>query len=205
MAEIAVCLLVDQLSACISKDQQLLGSLRENAESTRDEMGHIRAFLRVADQKQQVDPQLEEWIKQVRDIAYDADCRSCDGQIYVLVGRAPADRWGSWLVQSISEGQQRYRDIYRTSESAPARSTWYDSRGDALLLEEAEVVGIKKQRKQLVECLSSTDTTSGLKVISVVGTGGLGKTTLVRKVYDDAVRLRFSTRVGDSFKLVQAP
>ncbi|KAL0458731.1 UNVERIFIED_CONTAM: hypothetical protein Slati_0500300 [Sesamum latifolium] len=73
MVEIEVCFLVDQLSAWISKEQQFLGSLRENAESIRDEMGHIRAFLRKADQKQEVDPQLEEWIKQVRDIVYDAE------------------------------------------------------------------------------------------------------------------------------------
>ncbi|KAL2245331.1 UNVERIFIED_CONTAM: Disease resistance protein RPM1 [Sesamum indicum] len=233
MAEIAVCFLVDQLSAWISKEQQLLGSLRENAESIRDEMGHIRAFLRVADQKQEVDPQLEEWIKQVRDVAYDAEDvmdkfmlwlagrRRTDGvlgrikQIYVSVKNLKARhqlvsemRAIRSRVQSISKGQQRYKDIYGTSESAPARSTWYDSRGDALLLEETEVVGIKKPKKQLVEWLSSTDHTSGLKVISVVGTGGLGKTTLVRKVYDDAaVRLRFSTRVwmtvSNSFKLYE--
>ncbi|KAK4439821.1 Disease resistance protein RPM1 [Sesamum alatum] len=230
MAEIAVCLLVEKLSAWISKERELLGSLSGNAEFIRDEMGHIRAFLRVADQKQEVDPQLEEWIKQVRDIAYDAEdvmdkfmlwlagCRRTDGvlgrikQTYVSVKNLKArHQLASEMrairsrVQSISQGQQRYKDIYAygTSESAPA---WYDSRGDALLLEEAEVLGIKKPKKQLVEWLSSTDRTSGLKVISVVGTGGLGKTTLVRKVYDDAaVRLRFSTHVwitvSNSFKL----
>ncbi|KAL0353617.1 UNVERIFIED_CONTAM: hypothetical protein Sangu_0943000 [Sesamum angustifolium] len=125
MAEIAVSFLVDQIWAWISKKQQLLGSLRENAESIRDEMGHTRAFLRVADQKQEVDPQLEEWIKQVRD-----GILGCIKQIYVSVKNLkPRHQLASEMraiwsrVESISKGQQRYKDIYGTSESAPARST----------------------------------------------------------------------------------
>ncbi|KAG8386162.1 hypothetical protein BUALT_Bualt03G0120400 [Buddleja alternifolia] len=110
-------------------------------------------------------------------------------------------------MKSISESQQRYKDIYGTSdqESGRAKSTWYDSRGDALLLEEAKAVGIEKPKKQLIQWLSATDA-CGLKVISVVGTSGLGKTTLVKKVYDDpTVKIHFSSHVwmivSNSFEL----
>ncbi|XP_073152655.1 disease resistance protein RPM1-like [Henckelia pumila] len=74
----------------------------------------------------------------------------------------------------------------------------YDTRGDALLLEEAEVVGIEKPKKQLLEWLMQSD--DGLKVISVVGMGGLGKTTLVKKIYDDAsVKANFNSHVWITF------
>ncbi|CAL5426064.1 unnamed protein product [Camellia sinensis] len=63
-------------------------------------------------------------------------------------------------------------------------NSWYDYRGDALLLEEAKLVGIKKPKRQLIERLVKGG--SGLKVVSVVGMGVLCKTTLVKKVYDDA-------------------
>ncbi|THG18314.1 hypothetical protein TEA_021615 [Camellia sinensis var. sinensis] len=61
-------------------------------------------------------------------------------------------------------------------------NAWYDRQGDALLLEEAELVGTDKP-KQLINWLLDGD--SPLKVISVEGMGGLGKTTLVKKVYED--------------------
>ncbi|KAG8379320.1 hypothetical protein BUALT_Bualt07G0076100 [Buddleja alternifolia] len=202
MAESAVSFVLDRLSAWIREERQLLGSIGENAEFIRDELGHIRAFLRVADEKEETDPQLKEWVTQVRDIAYDAENNlKARRQIYLEM-EAIRSR-----VKSISKSQQRYKDIYGTSdqESGRAKSTWYDSRGDALLLEEAEVVGIEKPKSQLIQWLSATDS-CGLKVISVVGTGGLGKTTLVKKVYDDpTVKMHFSAHVwmtvSNSFKL----
>ncbi|CAL5441061.1 unnamed protein product [Camellia sinensis] len=63
-----------------------------------------------------------------------------------------------------------------------ANNAWYDRQGDALLLEEAELVGTDKP-KQLINWLLDGD--SPLKVISVGGMGGLGKTTLVKKIYED--------------------
>ncbi|EYU19236.1 hypothetical protein MIMGU_mgv1a021128mg [Erythranthe guttata] len=236
MAESAVSFLLNHLSEWIGHEKQLIGSLGENAEFIRDEMGRMRAFVRMADEKQEVDPLLKEWLNQVRDIAYDAEdvldkfvlrfpSRRRDGfsgritQIYASVKNLKTRRrLASEMhairsrVSRVLEGQQRYRDIYGGASGREyvrdETALWYDGRGDALLLEEAEVVGIEKPKKQLIEWLSSTGRTrGGLKVISVVGTGGLGKTTLVRKVYEDdaSVKTLFSCHVwmnvSSSFKL----
>ncbi|KAF8393982.1 hypothetical protein HHK36_020184 [Tetracentron sinense] len=66
--------------------------------------------------------------------------------------------------------------------SKPMRDSWHDLRLDALLLEEAEFVGIDKPRKKLIGWL--VEGGSRLQVVSVYGMGGLGKTTLVKKVDD---------------------
>ncbi|XP_073126102.1 disease resistance protein RPM1-like isoform X1 [Henckelia pumila] len=59
------------------------------------------------------------------------------------------------------------------SQNSGSSSKTYDTRGDALLLEEEEVVGIEEPKKQLFGWLKPTG--DGLMVVSVVGMGGLGK------------------------------
>lgn len=210
--------LLDQLSTWISQERQLLGSLGESGEFIAEEMGRLRAFLRVADEKQEVNPQLKEWVNQVRNLAYDAEdvmdefklrfagrpTEGCFVRIKNLKARrrlASEMRSIESRVKRISEGQQRYQGIYGAASERDSRS-WYASPGDALLLEETEVVGVEKPKKQLIEWLSSSE----MKVISVVGTGGLGKTTVVKKVFEDAtVKARFTAHlwvtVSNSCKL----
>ncbi|XP_028093908.1 disease resistance protein RPM1-like [Camellia sinensis] len=94
-------------------------------------------------------------------------------------------------VINISKGHQRYHDRYGTLEQGlSSRSTGlniacHDYRGDTLLLDESELVGINKPKSQLIRWLVHED--PRLKVFSVSGMGRLGKTTLVKKVFDDAV------------------
>ncbi|KAJ6327074.1 hypothetical protein OIU78_014036, partial [Salix suchowensis] len=80
---------------------------------------------------------------------------------------------------------KKVRDVAYDTEDAldEFRLCLANDNGDALLLEEADLVGIEKPKKQLIERLLGTK--SGREVVSVVGMGGLGKTTLVRRVYDD--------------------
>ncbi|KAL3825327.1 hypothetical protein ACJIZ3_021356 [Penstemon smallii] len=112
-------------------------------------------------------------------------------------------------LENVSKTQQRYKDMGGVNDLASSstliKDTRYDGRGDALLLEEADVVGIEKPKKKLIDWLLPTDQL-GLKVISVVGMGGLGKTTLVKKVYDDAsLKSNFDHHVwitvSESFKV----
>ncbi|KAL7217998.1 hypothetical protein ACSBR2_011263 [Camellia fascicularis] len=113
-------------------------------------------------------------------------------------------------VIDISKGHQRYHDRYGMLEQGSSsrytglNTACHDYRGDALLLHESEIVGIKKPKSQLIRWLVHED--PRLKVFSVSGMGGLGKTTLVKKAFDDAVvKNHFQSHVWitvfESFKI----
>ena len=80
----------------------------------------------------------------------------------------------------------RFNTIEQGGPSNDARSvTWHDPRVASLFIEEAEVVGIESHRDKLISYL--VEEQSNRIVISTVGIGGVGKTTLVKKVYENEV------------------
>ncbi|CAL5335725.1 unnamed protein product [Camellia sinensis] len=179
-------------------------------------------------------PELKVWVKQVREAAYDIEdvlelymlrlghrhgagfrgfLRKVSCFLRTLKARhqiaSEVQRMKSRVID-ISKGHQRYHDRYGMSEQgSSSRSTGlntacHDYRGDALLLDESELVGIDKPKSQLIRWLVHED--PRLKVFSVSGMGGLGKTTLVKKVFDDAVVKNHSQShvwitVSESFKI----
>ena len=62
--------------------------------------------------------------------------------------------------------------------------TWHNPRVASLFIEEAEVVGIGSHRDKLINWLIEGPS-NHTEVFSIIGIGGLGKTTLVKKVYDN--------------------
>ncbi|XP_062078201.1 disease resistance protein RPM1-like [Humulus lupulus] len=94
------------------------------------------------------------------------------------------------IASKVKDIRQRIRDINQTSasydlhdnsSSASQSSKWYDPRKGSCLIEESDLVGIESSRDELitkVECGSPMRT-----VISLLGMGGLGKTTLANRVY----------------------
>ncbi|KAJ0080751.1 hypothetical protein Patl1_09582 [Pistacia atlantica] len=66
----------------------------------------------------------------------------------------------------------------------------HDSRVESFFIQDAELVGIESNRDQLIDLLVSG--TSDRLVVAVVGEGGLGKTTLVGRIYEnDRVKKHF--------------
>ncbi|KAJ6943089.1 disease resistance protein RPM1-like [Populus alba x Populus x berolinensis] len=178
MAEGSVNLLLSKLAQILEEEGQLLTGIRTEAEYISDELEFMKAFLRVADAMEERDPRLEVLVKKVRDIA---------------------------RVIGISEAHRRYliRNNIMGQGSTFSSISRLESQGDGLLLEEADLVGIEKPKRQLIEWL--LERKSGREVVSVVGMGGLGKSTLVKKVYDDPdVKKQFKFRawitVSQSFK-----
>ena len=62
--------------------------------------------------------------------------------------------------------------------------TWHDPQVASLFIEDAEVVGIGSHRDKLITWLVERPSKNRM-VISIVGNGGVGKTTLIKKVYEN--------------------
>ncbi|XP_027180929.1 disease resistance protein RPM1-like [Coffea eugenioides] len=225
MAETVLSFVLDQVSTFLREEGRLLGGVRQEVQFIRDELEQMRAFLREAEAKEEdAQPTLQQWIKQVRDAAYDTE-DILDDFVARFARHRATGFYGSVRrifssiknlrarhrvaneiqsiksrIKSISEAHQRYQSEYGISAqasnslSAVNNSTWRYSRDDALLVEEAKLVGIDQPKKRLISELLEGDDHQ-LKVVSVVGMGGLGKTTLVKKVHEDPeVRRHFPVR-----------
>ncbi|KAF8033543.1 hypothetical protein BT93_D2210 [Corymbia citriodora subsp. variegata] len=221
MAEGAVLYLLSKLESFVETAMQQQRGGHEECMSLMREFERIKAFLKAADSMEECNEEVKVWVKQVREISYEAEDvldeytrlsvqdHQTEGFLQMLQSsvrnRKPRHRLISAIksinprIKSICEGQQRLFDGFSTtlrgssSASSYEDRKWQDHRGDALLVEKSDLVGIEEPKKELVEWL--VHGVSQCEVISVVGMGGLGKTTLVKQVYDDpAVKKRFKVR-----------
>ncbi|CDP21977.1 unnamed protein product, partial [Coffea canephora] len=198
MAETVLSFVLRQLSTFLHEEGRLLGGLRQEVQFITDELGHMRAFLREAEAKEEdAQPRLQEWIKQVREAAYDTE--DILDEFVARFARHPATgfygsvrrifssiknlrarhRVASEIqgiksrIKCISEAHQRYQSEYGISAqasnslSAVNNTTWRYSRDDALLVEEAKLVGIDQPKNHLISELLEGDDHQ-LKVVSVV-------------------------------------
>ncbi|XP_048134117.1 disease resistance protein RPM1-like [Rhodamnia argentea] len=211
MAESAVSSLVSKLAMFVEKEAKLLKGVRAKIEVIRVEFEHMKAFLKRAESLQEDDPELKVWVKQVREVAYDVEdvldeftlnlardhghgfmkyFHKIKSSIQNLKARhhisSKIDDVKS-RVHSITEGHQRYNlkpyDAEQSVRASSRGASWHDLREEIFLVEEGELVGIDQPREKLIRWL--VDGQPGLEVVSILGMGGSGKTTLAKRVYDD--------------------
>ncbi|XP_039797990.1 disease resistance protein PIK6-NP-like isoform X2 [Panicum virgatum] len=111
-----------------------------------------------------------------------------------LLGKAKARRDISGAIEDIKKQLQEVadrRDRCKIDEivAKPADTLAIDPRLEAMYKEVTQLIGIDKSRGELLSMLSSPQgnevSHEKMKIVSVVGVGGLGKTTLAKAVYDE--------------------
>jgi disease resistance protein RPM1 len=220
MTETVVALVVNELVQLIVHESNLLKGVQQEVVDIKDELESIQCFLKHVD-KGDLQDGVKIWVKQVREVAYHIEDVIDEYVLHVAQRRhqqsflAFLNKIGRLLkyikprhdivtkiqdikisVREIKERSERYgfSSSEQGSSNSAANVTWHDPRVGALFIEEDEVVGIESTRDELVSWLVGE--ASKRSVMSVVGMGGIGKTTLTKKVYEnELVKGHFDCRV----------
>lgn len=187
--------LLPKLGKLLKPGQALQASMKKDFKSLERQLSRMQPALRKVSEAQQdqLDPQDKQWASEVRELSYDIE-DVVDDLLLRKDGSGPMtdtnqDGFGE-LEEVIQDIMERVKDVPRPPRNvgdfvAPTRAA--DVVPRILALYNKELVGIDGPRDYLAERLMGADVgvpKQQLKIISIFGHGGLGKTTLAKAVYD---------------------
>lgn len=202
---------VGKIVSLLEDEVSLLGGIRYKLQEIKEELVSMISFLNDADKKRVGMEGETAWVGNVRDIAYDVE--DIIDEISYYRNRPQADNkftrflqktiqtpQNIWMrhcigkklqrinerIKTIAERRQRYGVNHIEGANLHDERKWMRNHGESsLFVSENELVGIDADKELLLRWL--TDGEPQRTIISVVGMGGSGKSSLVSQVYNNPI------------------
>uniref|UniRef100_A0ACD5TCC5 Uncharacterized protein n=1 Tax=Avena sativa TaxID=4498 RepID=A0ACD5TCC5_AVESA len=193
--------LIGKLTALMGDEYKKLKGVRRQASFLEKEFSAMNAALHKLELMDELDPAVKDWRDHVREMSYDVE--NCIDDFMRQFGREDAKAgFVKRTARHLKRLRQRHQIAARIEElktlaiDANARRERYkiddwkpssgsvvvDPRLRAVYQEGASLVGIDGPMEELASFFM--DTKKKLEVLSIVGSGGIGKTTLAKQLYD---------------------
>ncbi|TKW08711.1 hypothetical protein SEVIR_6G041900v4 [Setaria viridis] len=208
--------LLSKLSKLMEEEYDKLRGVSKQIKFLRDELRAMSPALEMLGDARDLSPLMRDWRNELRELAYDME--DCVDSFLARVDDHEQHHGGlagilglfrkfkkmvarheiacqieelKKRVMEVSERHKRYNFV--ESGSSHSSTCLVDPRLPALYEDIDRLVGIDGSRKHIIELLAmeSTGSSAKLKVVSIVGCGGLGKTTLAKQVFN-TIKSQFS-------------
>jgi disease resistance protein RPM1 len=198
-----------KLAALLGDEYKRFKGVRGEVKFLIRELEAMHAFLLKKSEEENPDAQEKAWMKEVRELSYDIedslddfkvrvddDLTKPDGFIdkckkLLQLDKTKARRRIAKAIEKlkgqvmeVSERNARYKQIGETVMNTSKVAV--DPRALAIFEDASRLVGIDQPKQEVISFLTGDDggtSSPQPKIVSIVGIGGLGKTTLANRVY----------------------